>query len=86
MAENERSNIKQRQAEGIAAAKMRGVKFGRPESSLPDNFQEISERWLKKELSVGEAAKICGMPTTTFFRHAKKMEEKVDTPYIGKNS
>lgn len=86
VAENERSNIKQRQAEGIAAAKMRGVKFGRPESSLPDNFQEISERWLKKELSVGEAAKICGMPTTTFFRHAKKMEEKVDTPYIGKNS
>lgn len=76
VAENERTNIKQRQAEGIVAAKMRGVKFGRPESALPDNFEEISERWLRKELPLGEAAKICGMPNTTFFRHAKKLEEK----------
>lgn len=49
VAENERSNIKQRQAEGIAAAKARGVKFGRPMIPLPDNFYEVHKRWRKKK-------------------------------------
>lgn len=76
VAENERTNIKQRQAEGIVAAKKRGVKFGRPAKTLPDNFEEVCERWVKKEISVIVAAKICGMATTTFFRYAKKMREE----------
>lgn len=81
VAENERSNIKQRQAEGIAAAKKRGVKFGRPSSTLPDNFEEVRERWIKKEIPVSEAAKLCGMANTTFFRYAKRMGEN-DRDYV----
>ena len=66
VAENERMNIRQRQAEGIAAAKARGIKFGRPSRSLPENFQEIYIRWREKEISVGEAAAECGMARSTF--------------------
>ena len=69
VAENERTNIKQRQAEGIAAAKRRGVKFGRPSKQLPDNFEEVCERWIKKEIAVSEAVQICGMAQSTFFRY-----------------
>lgn len=76
MAENERTNIKQRQAEGIVAAKSRGVKFGHPSNPLPNNFEEVCMRWVKKEIAVSEAAQICGMSTSTFFRYAKRMEEK----------
>ncbi len=66
VAENERGNIRQRQAEGIAAAKARGVKFGRPERELPENFPEICERWKAGELSNRAAAKACGMPVSSF--------------------
>ena len=48
VAENERSNIRQRQAEGIAAAKARGVRFGRPPLPLPENFQEVCRAWRGK--------------------------------------
>lgn len=51
VAENERSNIKRRQKEGIEAAKARGVKFGRPPAIIPDNFTEIYEKWQKKRAS-----------------------------------
>lgn len=67
VAENERSNIRQRQAEGIAAAKARGVKFGRPQVPMPDNFYEAYRRWKKKELSLQEAAGLCGMSKSTFY-------------------
>lgn len=75
VAENERSNIKQRQAEGIAAAKARGVKFGRPMIPLPDNFYEVHKRWRKKEISVKKAAELCGMSKSTFHDRAKKCEK-----------
>ena len=74
VAENERLNIKQRQAEGIAAAKARGVKFGRPAKPLPDNFHEICKRWSDKQLTLKQAAKACNMPETTFFDKVRRYE------------
>lgn len=66
VAENERANIRQRQAEGIAAAKARGVRFGRPPRPLPDGFVEVCHRLHSGELSYAEAARRLGMPTSTF--------------------
>lgn len=66
VAENERTNIKQRQSEGILAAKARGVRFGRPPLPLPDNFENTYIRWKQGEISGSEAAKICEMPLSTF--------------------
>jgi len=71
VAENERTNIRQRQAEGIAAAKAKGVRFGRPPRSLPYNFHEICQKWQAKEISVSEAAQECNMPRSTFFYRAQ---------------
>ncbi len=66
VAENERANIRQRQAEGIAAAKAKGVKFGRPPKPLPPNFQKIYKMWQAGEITGTAAAKVCGMPLATF--------------------
>lgn len=73
--ENERVNIKQRQAEGIAAAQKRGVKFGRPPKPLPDNFYEIYKQWKSREITLKDAAKACNMAETTFFDKAKKLKK-----------
>ena len=77
VAENERTNIRQRQAEGIAAAKARGVKFGRPPAPVPDNFIDIYKVWRGKEISLKEAAAACCMPVGTFYGKAKKLEKAV---------
>lgn len=66
VAENERSNIKQRQAEGIAAAKARGVRFGRPPAPLPENYHDVYQKWKSGEITCTQAAKECGMPLSTF--------------------
>ena len=66
VAENERTNIKQRQAEGIAAAKAKGIRFGRLPKPLPDNFHEAYQRWKQGEITGTAAAKECGMPLSTF--------------------
>ncbi len=74
VAENERINIRQRQAEGIAAAKAKGVKFGRPALPYPDNFQEIHRDWRMKKITLRQAADACGMPVGTFYGKARRLE------------
>ena len=71
VAENERNNIRQRQAEGIAAAKARGVHFGRHPKPLPENFYEVYQLWKMKKITISEAARRCSMPQTTFFERAR---------------
>ena len=75
VAQNERENIRIRQAEGIAAAKANGVKFGRPELPLPDNFHEVHKAWRDKKLTLKQAAEACGMKESTFFCKVKRIEE-----------
>ena len=75
VAENERVNIRQRQAEGIAAAKARGIHLGRPPEPLPENFHQVYQKWKSGRISGAEAAKECGMPPTTF-RYKAKIYEK----------
>lgn len=72
VAENERQNIRQRQAEGIASAHARGVKFGRPAKALPENFEESRILWAQGSLTIAEAAARCGMPQSSFYRAARK--------------
>ena len=74
VAENERTVIRQRQAEGIAAAKARGVHFGRTPKPLQENFYEVYQRWKMKKITVMEAASECGIPVSTFFGKARKYE------------
>lgn len=73
VAENERTTIHQRQAEGIASARARGVRFGRPPKPLPDNFREMCRRWQAGEMTCTAAAKSCGMALTTFRYQAVKL-------------
>ncbi len=66
VAQTERESIRQRQAEGIAAAKARGVRFGRVPKPLPDNFRAVCRRWESGEITGTAAARECGMPLSTF--------------------
>ena len=75
VAENERKNIRQRQREGIEAARMRGVRFGRPELPLPKDFGQICVRWEARELTGREAAKLCNMSMSSFYRKAGRERE-----------
>lgn len=74
VAQNERENIRKRQAEGIEAAKARGVKFGRPPQPLPNNFQEVHVAWRSKKITLQQAADACEMPVGTFYSKAVKLE------------
>lgn len=71
VAQNERENIRQRQAEGIAAAKARGVPFGRPALPLPENFEQVVSSWRNKEIDFASALQQKGMRPATFYRRLK---------------
>lgn len=72
VAQSERENIRKRQAEGIAAAKARGVRFGRPGITLPDDFETIVRQWERKQISFQDATKLCGMSEATFYRRLRE--------------
>jgi len=75
VAQSERENIRKRQAEGIAAAKAKGVKFGRPPVPLPDNFYEVHKAWRNKKMTLRQAAEACEMPIGTFYAKAVNFEK-----------
>ena len=78
VAETERSNIKKRQEQGIAAAKARGVRFGRPEKPVPDNFVEIVRQWDTRQISTKEALRLCNMSRATFYRKIRENDSTKD--------
>lgn len=72
VAESERTNTRKRQEQGIAAAKARGVRFGRPKKPLPENFAQIVDQWEHSELAFAEALKMSGMTNSTFYRRLRE--------------
>ena len=73
VAQSEREKIKERQAQGIAAAKARGVRFGRPEKPVPDNFKALVREWEKRQLPLTDHLKQCEMSEATFYRRVREM-------------
>ncbi|MDE6838581.1 MAG: recombinase family protein [Acutalibacter sp.] len=73
VAENERANIRQRQQQGIAAAKARGVRFGRPEKPLPEDFTQIVRKWEQKELDLQDVLEKCNISDATFYRRLRQL-------------
>lgn len=72
VAQSEGENIKKRQKQGIAAAKEKGIRFGRPKIPLPDNFERIVLDWEKKKNSLEETLKLCNMSEATFYRKLRE--------------
>lgn len=72
VAQNERENIRKRQAEGIAAAKARGVRFGRPEIKVPENFPQLVQAWEQKKVPLTEVLAACNMSESTFYRRLRE--------------
>ena len=73
VAQNERESIRQRQEQGIAAAKARGVRFGRPAVEPPENFNSVVTDWEKKRISFHQALHLCGMSEATFYRRLREL-------------
>ena len=72
VAENERANIKQRQAEGIKIAKEKGVIFGRPKYQLPKNYNSVVKSFLAKKITIDQALEMTKMSRSTFYKYIKK--------------
>lgn len=73
VAETEREHIRQRQKEGIAAAKAHGVRFGRPAMLLPENFPDVARQVLEHQLTIRAAAQLCGMSKTCFAKYCQRI-------------
>ena len=71
----ENKALREKVEAGIAAAKARGVKFGRPPAVLPENFHAVHKKWRDKKITLRQAAEACGMPEGTFYAKARKFEE-----------
>lgn len=80
VAENERHNIRSRQAEGIAAAKARGVHFGPAAHVLPENFPALHQAWREKKITLRAAAEACGVPKSTFYDAVMRVEQLSSGP------
>ena len=76
VAQSERENIRKRQEQGIAAAKAKGVRFGRPEKEVPENFAKLVTDWEKKKTPLSEVLKQCGMSEATFYRRLRERRIK----------
>lgn len=76
VAQNERENIRKRQLQGIAAAKAKGVRFGRPEKVLPNDFVLLIKQWEKKKIALSEVLKQCKMSESTFYRRLREYRIK----------
>ena len=75
VAQSERENIRTRQAEGIASAKKKGVRFGRPKKPTPPNFADLVARWERKEISTADVLQICNMSRSTFYMKLKEYKK-----------
>lgn len=78
VAQSERENIKRRQAQGIAAAKAKGVKFGRPEIPMPDNFDRIIKEWDEGKILIKDVLTLCNISTSTFYRRRREYNLNVN--------
>lgn len=78
MAQSERENIKKRQAEGIAAAKAKGVKFGRPEKPIPGDFGKVIKDWEQKKMTLEEVLRQYNMSEATFYRRLREYRLLLD--------
>lgn len=76
VSENERENIRKRQEEGIRAARLRGVEFGRPIIAAPDNFAALVKQWKSGYITPEDIAKECGMSVATFYRRLREYRSK----------
>lgn len=74
VAESERDNIRKRQAQGIAAAKAKGVRFGRPEINVPKNFPALVSKWRSNKITREEILQVCKISKATFYRKVREME------------
>ena len=77
VAENERETLRQRQEEGISAAKAKGIKFGRPAISRPENFVEVVKQWEKRGLSLSEVLELTDLKKTTFYSLLKEYRNEI---------
>ena len=80
VAENERANIRARQAEGIAAAKRKGVRFGRPQREYTPELIQIARKFCRKEISLSQALASAGMTPGNFYYHLHRMQGKKAQP------
>lgn len=85
VAQNERESIRKRQREGIAAAKARGVQFGRPSVCMPDGFEQLVQSWRGKEIKLQQVLTACGCSQSTFFRRLRQYDGKQNPPVLAKD-